>query len=499
MEQRSVALAPIELAEDQLGFFRWGHVGGKVLVTNDAGEWLFMTESEFAELLAGKVAESHPRQQEYQAKGLIRDGLDLDAFANRVAERNRHVSRGPHVHVVTLTLRSNQPGSAQDSQDAAGDMTREVAEKIVNLAMQSPSPALTFEFQGGEPLLNFEVLRHLVEHAQTRNQRVEGKVLSFSLLTTFAGMTEEIAEWLIANEVAINTSLDGPAAIHDKVRAWKGGSSHADVVRWLEYFGRRYSELGRSPELCRVTGLLTVTRQTLSACREVVDEYVTRGLRSIRLQPLRALGLSSKLWAEVGYDLKDYLAFYRQALDYVLELNRKGVPLSERTASTVLSKILASGDSSAVDLQSPGGEGTGQVVYGPDGSVFPSEDARQLAALGDPFFLLGNAKDLSLSDLVHHPTVRALAAASLLDAQPLCSDCWNKPYCGFSPVRNFITQGDLLGQRLRCLECKEHFSVSTRLFELLGDTKDTKTGEILSQWGSQARLAGEGRLSHPAP
>lgn len=496
MEQRSVALAPIELAEDQLGFFRWGRVGGKVLVTNDAGEWLFLTEAELAELLAGKVTEGHARQQEYQAKGLVRDGLDLDAFAHRIAERNRHVSRGPHVHVVTLTLRSNQPGSPQD---VAGDMSRETAEKVVSLAMQSPSPAITFEFQGGEPLLNFEVLRHFVEHAQTRNQRVEGKVLSFSLLTTFAGMTEEIAEWLIANEVAISTSLDGPAAIHDSIRAWKGGSAHADVVRWIDYFSRRYAELGRSPELCRVSGLLTVTRQTLSAWREVVDEYVARGLRSIRLQPLRPLGLSPKLWAEVGYELKDYLGFYRQGLDYILELNRKGVLLVERTASTVLSKILASGDGGAVDLQSPCGEGTGQVVYAADGEVFPSEDARQLAAAGDPFFALGNAKDLSLSDLVRHPTVRALAAASLLDAQPLCSDCWNKPYCGFSPVRNFITQGDLLGQRLRCLECKEHFSVSTRLFELLADSADAKTGEILAQWSSQARLAGEGRLSHPAP
>ena len=78
--------------------------------------------------------------------------------------------------------------------------------------------------------------------------------------------------------------------------------------------------------------------------------------------------------------------------------------------------------------------------------------------------------------------MRAIAAASLLDAQPMCADCWNKPFCGFSPVRNFVAQGDLFGQRPRCFECKEHMAVSTQLFELLADEGDSATRQILKRW-----------------
>ena len=120
--------------------------------------------------------------------------------------------------------------------------------------------------------------------------------------------------------------------------------------------------------------------------------------------------------------------------------------------------------------------------------------------MGDPIFELGHVRELTLPELVRHPTVRAIAAASLLDAQPMCADCWNKPFCGFSPVRNFVTQGDLFGQRPRCFECKEHMAVSARLFELLGDGSDAQRADILRRWTAvRSRFSVDGRAATPAP
>src|SRR5262249_28046822 len=157
----------------------------------------------------------------------------------------------------------------------------------------------------------------------------------------------------------------------------------------------------------------------------------------------------------------------RRALDSVVQANRKGANLVESTAATFLMKILSNEDPGIVDIQSPAGDGTGQLAYNVDGRVFPSDEARIVDLTGDAIFALGQARELTGSQLLRHPTIRAIASASLLDAQPMCTDCWNKPYCGFSPVRNFLTQGDLFGQRPHCLECKEHMAVSRRLFELL--------------------------------
>src|SRR6185295_15131162 len=94
VEQRSVTVARPELAEDSLGFFRWGHIGDKVLITNDAGDWDFLSPAEFDDLLAGRIVDGHARFHDLQRKGFLRDGLDLGALAERMAQRNRHVRRG---------------------------------------------------------------------------------------------------------------------------------------------------------------------------------------------------------------------------------------------------------------------------------------------------------------------------------------------------------------------------------------------------------------------
>jgi radical SAM protein with 4Fe4S-binding SPASM domain len=300
-------------------------------------------------------------------------------------------------------------------------------------------------------------------------------------------MTDEAAEWLIANDVRVRTWLDGPAELHDWNRQWAVSGAHGDVVRWIERFDRHYRDLGRDPEVWHVDARVTTTRRTLSAWREVVDEYVTRGLRSIHLLPLSPLGLESDAWQTIGYTAEEYLAFYERAFGYIMELNRRGTHLVEATAAMFLNKILPSGDADAGDLRSPCSAGTSEFAYDVDGRVFPGDEARRVDASGDPIFVLGGVRELSIAEIVRHPTVRAIAAASLLDAQPMCADCWNKPYCGISPVSSYIREGDLFGQRPRCFECKEHKAVARTVFALLAKESDRAILERWTAGGSRPR------------
>ena len=237
------ATAPATVAAEDLGYFRFGRIAGKVLITTDAGDWAFLTEPEFTQLLAGEVTEGHPRFAELQSAGFLRAKLDLDAFATRFARRVGHVARGPELHVVTMSRRA--PG-----QPSGTDLDRATAERIVDVALQSRSPSVSFELQAlaGEPLVHLDGVRHLVEYARTTNARAAGKTLRFTLVTNLSAMTEETAEWLIANEVAIRTWLDGPADLHEANRAHTVAGAHADVVRWIAWFDRRYRELGLNPD-----------------------------------------------------------------------------------------------------------------------------------------------------------------------------------------------------------------------------------------------------------
>jgi uncharacterized protein len=476
--------APATDAIDQLGYFRFGRIAGKVLLTTDAGDWAFLTEREFGQLLAGEVKDGHPRFAELQRGGFLREGLDLDALATRFAPRVGHVARGPELHVVTMTRRAAGHAGQAAAPAAGADLDRATAERIVDVALQSRSPSIAFELQAlaGEPLVHLDGVRHFVEYARTTNARAAGKRLRFTLVTNTSAMTEDTAEWLIANEVAIRTWLDGPAELHDANRQHTVAAPHADVVRWIAWFDRRYRELGLNPDVWFVDARTTVTRRTLSAWRAVVDEYVARGLRSIELRPLTPLGFDAGAWQSIGYGVEEYLAFYDQAFGYVLERNRGGARLAERTAAGLLHGILPSGDPAACEFRSPSRAGTSEVAYDVDGRVFPGDEARRVDASGDAMFALGNIRQLSIADIVRHPTTRAIATASLLDTQPMCSDCWNKPFCGLSPVTTYVRDGDLFGQPPRSFECKELTAVARSLFTLLANENDPGTREILERW-----------------
>lgn len=492
MDRHSLTATPAALAADALAALRWGRVAGKVLITNDAGDWLLLDEPEFLALLGGRIDAGHARFAELQRKGFLREGLDLDALITRVAQRHRHIRRDAAVHVVNLTARR------------AGDtleMSADTAEQIIAFALDGLPQTVGFEFQAddGEPLHAFELMRQFVELARRRNQRAAGKTLRFAVLSNFSALTAPAAEWLVANDVLIGTSLDGPAALHDVVRTWKPGTAHAEVVGWIDDLHARYAALGREASQWRVDARMTVTRNTLSLGREVVDEYLAHGLRTVHLRPLDRAAVDADTWAAVGYELDAYLGFYRRTLDYLIDCNRRGADIRERKAAVLLTRILTNTDPGVIDMQSPHGGGSAEFSYDVDGRVFPGDEARLVDAGGNPFLLLGHVTELSPETLGKHHTVRAIAAASLLDAQPMCADCWNKPFCGYSPVRTFITQGDLAGQRPDGVEHREHLAIATRLFELLAGA-DAELSAILTRWASpDPRMASELRTAKPAP
>jgi hypothetical protein len=87
-----------------------------------------------------------------------------------------------------------------------------------------------------------------------------------------------------------------------------------------------------------------------------------------------------------------------------------------------------------------------------------------------------------MTDMIQHPTVRAMAVASLQDSLPSCESCWNKPYCGVCPMHNYMSSGDIFGQRPRSAKCKEHYTISALLFERLAQDTDGSIEKMFRRW-----------------
>ena len=346
------------MSADKLGYFRWGEIGGKFVLTNDAGEWHALEHDDFEQFLKGDISAEHADYKALVAKGFLRDGLDTSRMADAVRRKKFFLNQGPHLHIFITSLRCNQSckychASRADMDKVETDMSLDTAKKAVDLAMQSTSPYICFEFTGGEPTVNMPVIKFVLEYSKEKN-KYENKTLEYSIVTNMTYMTEENAEYLLANDIYVCTSLDGPEEL--QLEPWlgeKGGNAYDNVVKWMKYFNRRYVEMGRDPELWHVDALMTTTRKTFDQWKELVDLYVELGIRNIHIRPLNPFGFASKTWRVIGYSIQEYMELYERILDYILELNSQGVQIMEGTAATILKKILTPDDPNFVDIRSP--------------------------------------------------------------------------------------------------------------------------------------------------
>ena len=132
--------------------------------------------------------------------------------------------------------------------------------------MCSPNPNVTLEFQGGEPLLAFDVIKAIVPRAK-RKAQAKDKNLEIVIVSNLAMLNDEILEYLKAHDIRLSTSLDGPAFIHNTNRPRPGNNSYELTIRNIN---RARSVLGFD----RVSAMMTTTLLSLDHPIEIIDEYV---------------------------------------------------------------------------------------------------------------------------------------------------------------------------------------------------------------------------------
>jgi uncharacterized protein len=465
-------------------FFRFREVAGRVVVTNLEGDWLVLEPEDFRAFATGRVDAGSPLHTRLAEHNFLQSEYDVPRAAERMRLRKRFLHFGPNLHLLVVTLRCNETcvychASRADLDRVDTDMSRETAEKCVDLALQSTSPSVTIEFQGGEPLVNFPVVQHVVEYAREKN-RALGKGLEFTMVSNLSLLDDAKLAWLVQNKVQICTSVDGPKAIHDKQRKLPSLSAYDAATGWIGRINAEYAKMGLDPTLYHVEALLTTTRETLRHPREIVDTYVALGCRALFLRPVDPFGFAEKTRRVVEYPRAEYLAFYREAVDYMIELNLRGVEVLERYAAIFLTKILAGEDPNFLDIRSPGGAGIGQLAYNYDGKIFSSDEGRMLHEMGDSSFMLGDVRTSRYREIVGHPTVRAMSLASNLDSQPDCVNCAYQPYCGTQPEHNHKTLGTMFGRMRESSMCAVHKGIQDYLFERLA--RGGEAMDVLRRW-----------------
>jgi uncharacterized protein len=220
---------------------------------------------------------------------------------------------------------------------------------------RSPAPAIKIEFQGGEPLLNFNLIREVVLEGEHRNVAVN-KNLAFVIATNLALLDDSVIDFCREHRVFLSTSLDGPMSLHNSNRPHPGGDSWQRTVRGIR---RIHEEIGDHA----IAALMTTTEPSLAIPEEIIDTYVELGLHDIFLRPISPYGFAVQQRGAYGYDVDQWLNFYERGLRHILHLNEVGVPVVEQYAALVVKKMLGNEDPGYVDLRSPSGIGIGGIVF----------------------------------------------------------------------------------------------------------------------------------------
>ncbi|MGC5698965.1 His-Xaa-Ser system radical SAM maturase HxsB [Pseudomonas sp. NFXW11] len=450
-----------------------------ILLTSDTGEYLHVSDAQLQALSHYQLRPDTPLYKDLLARHFIYEPGRHDPFPEMAAQlrsRKDFLFQGPALHLFVVTLRCNHTCQyCQVSRAPLGgsghDLSEHDARAAVERLFESNAPALTVEFQGGEPLLAFERVRQIVEWVVERNI-IEQRDIQFVITTTLHHLTNEILDFALLHRIQFSTSLDGPASLHNANRPTPSRDSYEKTVRGIQWVRER---LGHDS----VAALTTLTSRSLEQPQAIIDEYVNLGFSSISLRPLSPYGFASKGAHRLDYPMERYLEFYKEALAYLLEINRQGIYLAESYSSLLLKNILTPFSSGYVDLRSPAGAGTAALVYNYDGHVYPSDEARMLLEMGEDGLRLGTVHQ-PLPELLASPVMAALLASGVAEALPGCSDCALVAYCGADPIEQYARQGDPIGHRAFSSFCKKNMGLLKHLFGLLRESDDSIQRVLLS-------------------
>jgi uncharacterized protein len=449
----------------------------RYIATNLGGNHQVLQREELRDLVNHRLVPHSVLYDDLKANHFLADddsNVYQELLATKYRSRQARLPDFTGLHLFVVTLRCDHSCQycqvSRVSEDrSAYDMTRDTADRAIDLMFNSPSPYLKVEFQGGEPLLNFSLIKYVVDEANRRN---DGREIKFVVTSNLSHLTDEMLDFCANNQVSFSTSLDGPPELHNRNRPRPGSDSHARAIAGIQKIRNR---LG--PDA--VSALMTSTAESLQQPEPIIDEYVRQGFNEIFLRYVSPYGFAVKTASRIGYETQEFIEFFKRGLKYIIHLNRAGHQIREVYSTLLLQRILTPFATGYVDLQSPAGIGISVLVYNYNGEVYASDEGRMLSEMGDKTFQLGTVQN-TYQELFVDSELLPMVFETMLEGLPGCTDCALLPYCGSDPVFHHRTQSDLVGHRPTSAFCKRNMEIMRHLIRLLED--EPEIANVLRTW-----------------
>jgi uncharacterized protein len=293
-----------------------------------------------------------------------------------------------------------------------GKMTEEVAFQSVDFLIKESqsSKNISIGFFGGEPLLNFPLIKKVVDYSREAAKKA-GKEISFSITTNGTKFTDDVNSYLNANNFGVIVSFDGDEEAQNKNRPFRGGrNSYAETKPKIEKF--LASRKGKA------TARATITNHTTDL-KGIRDKLLDMGFHKANatVATLSDYALENREVNKVeGQQIYNINQAYEQEADELYDAIKQrhiSKALRESKVMRFLTQLKAKNKS-----YHPCGVGRKMVGIAITGDVYPCH-----RFVGVDKFKLGNVKDFDTES-------RAQYSTSYTQSHPVCSRCWAKYQCG---------------------------------------------------------------------
>ena len=278
------------------------------LLTNDVGEYIFLKNDVFDDFVNHRLDVNSDVFQDIASKQIattddVKDVVNM--LATKFRTKKSILRDFTTLHMVVPTLRCNSSCiycqvARKNMDDHEADMTKETAKNTVKAIMQSPSPVIKIEFQGGDPSTYFEMVKYIIEEAEWQNL-FKKKDLGFVICTNVTLLTPDMVKYLKKHKCDISTSLDGYRELHNTNRPFQ------DTDHTHERFEENIKMIRDICGKASVSALMTTSKYSLGHFKEIIDEYVRMGYNNIFLRSLNPYGFAKQYKEKIAYPIEDFI------------------------------------------------------------------------------------------------------------------------------------------------------------------------------------------------
>ena len=300
-----------------------------------------------------------------------------------------------------------------------GLMSFEVGKKAIDYLIASSGKRrnLEVDFFGGEPLLNFGVVKQIVAYARSLEEKYN-KNFRFTLTTNALLLNDEITDFLNKEMSNVVLSLDGRKEVNDHMRMKKDGSGSFDAI--VPNIQRFVEKRGNKDYYIRGT----FTRENTDFTKDI-EEYLALGFKNLSMEPV----VTTADYGIREEDLPKIMDEYEKLAALYIEKRKAGCGFT-----FFHFMIDLDGGPCAIKRLKGCGSGTEYVAITPYGEIYPCHQF-----VGQDGFEIGNVD----TGITNFELVKKFKEANLY-TKDKCDKCFAKFFCsGGCPANSWNFSRDI--------------------------------------------------------